>query len=176
VKSYRPGPWCLAKGDTRSDILDFRPTFPGGAYWSISRGYATREELIEGENIQPEPCCECGQVFGTHYDKGLSNRLVANKTCFTCDFWRGHVHNASNPKSLRIEGQHYWLGAGGGDSRWRGHGGREFTIRRLSGELVVTTDLWHQGIIPPHFRERLPDNAAFVQIPKPIGHGQGFLG
>ncbi len=46
---------------------------------------------------------------------------------------------------------------------FRGFGGREFRIRFYDGRTdVVTRNLWHQGIIPEHYRALLPDNAEWV--------------
>ena len=44
------------------------------------------------------------------------------------------------------------------------------------GKVIETCDLWCQGTIPDSFSDKLPNNAEFIQIPPPIGHGQGFLG
>jgi hypothetical protein len=44
-----------------------------------------------------------------------------------------------------------------------GHGGRLFRIRHLgSGEVTETRNLWYQGVIPPKWREQMPDDAEFV--------------
>ena len=44
-----------------------------------------------------------------------------------------------------------------------GHGGRLFRIRRLgSSEVIETRNLWYQGVIPPKWREQMPDDAEFV--------------
>lgn len=41
-----------------------------------------------------------------------------------------------------------------------------FTMRGdyADGTEVVTNDLWAQGVIPAHFRDRLPDNAEFLPL------------
>jgi len=45
-----------------------------------------------------------------------------------------------------------------------GHGGSLFRIRMLaSGEVIETRNLWYQGVIPPSWRDRLPDDAEFVR-------------
>lgn len=46
----------------------------------------------------------------------------------------------------------------------RGFGGRKFVIRMLAtGQIRETTNLWSGGVIPPAWRERMPDNAEFVE-------------
>lgn len=45
-----------------------------------------------------------------------------------------------------------------------GFGGQLFRIRRFgSDEVIETRNLRHQGIIPPSWRDRLPDDAEFVK-------------
>ena len=44
-----------------------------------------------------------------------------------------------------------------------GMAGRLYRIRMLAtGEVIETRNLWHQGVIPPSWRDRLPDDAEFV--------------
>jgi hypothetical protein len=44
-----------------------------------------------------------------------------------------------------------------------GYGGSLHRIRMLaSGAVIVTRNLWHQGTIPPSWRDRLPADAEFV--------------
>jgi hypothetical protein len=44
---------------------------------------------------------------------------------------------------------------------YRGFAGRRFVIRFHDGRIVETTNLWSNGIIPEHFRDRLLDNACW---------------
>lgn len=45
-----------------------------------------------------------------------------------------------------------------------GYGGALFRIRWLAtGEVTETRNLWYQGVIPPKWRERMPDTAEFVK-------------
>jgi hypothetical protein len=48
------------------------------------------------------------------------------------------------------------------DADLAGHAGRTFHIRFHDGREVTTRNLWHQGTIPPAWRDRLPDNAEWV--------------
>ena len=49
-----------------------------------------------------------------------------------------------------------------GDGGFAGYGGRLHRIRLASGDVIETRNLWYQGIVPPPWRERLPDDAEFV--------------
>jgi hypothetical protein len=117
-----------------------------------------------------EDCVECHtDYFSIHWNKQTNETLVKNHICFTCNFWREKIEIKDNPSCFRIAGEHYQLGGEGG------FGGREFSIKKASGEIITTKRLWPQGSIPEHFQDRLPDNAEFVETPKAIGHGQGYL-
>jgi hypothetical protein len=68
------------------------------------------------------------------------------------------------PGGLVIGGKHYRLGSEyEGSGAFKGHGGARFVIETADGTRVVTTNLWYQGEVPEHFRDRLPDNARFVE-------------
>lgn len=65
-----------------------------------------------------------------------------------------------------IDGVCYYLDRNDlwGRPGWQGFAGRRFRIRFLeTGEIIETTNLWHNGTIPDEFRDLLPDNAEFVE-------------
>jgi hypothetical protein len=92
---------------------------------------------------------------------------------------------ADRPGRVVIGGEHYRVVPDLPDGRrdGAGYGGRLFRIRLLPGaapvevrrrdrsddrtiapgEVFETRNLWHQGTIPPKWRERLPDTAEFVR-------------
>lgn len=93
----------------------------------------------------PTRCVHCGYVE--------AGDGAAIHVCFTCGFWLNQVLN-DRDRAFVISGIHYRAGKGG-------FGGHVFTVRRHTGE-TYTGELWSQGIIPEHMRDRLPDNAEFV--------------
>ncbi len=146
-----------------------------GRWNSISGGYDSREILIQKTGLHG-PCSCCKQLYSTNYSEHLKTRLITNNLCFTCDFWYGYIDKINNPKIARINGNHYIVESSNNDpARTRGFGGRTFIIRWNDGREVSTNNLWHQGHIPDRFKDKLPNNAIFIEIPEPIGHGQGFL-
>lgn len=124
------------------------------------------------ENVPPYNCVVCGKEETAHYFDNKS--MVENKLCFTCQFWTEYVAKEKN--SIRIDGNHYMVGSATTPHRYNGFGGRKFRIRKNDGTVIETCDLWSQGPISEHFRDKLPDNAEFEKIDGPVGHGQGFLG
>lgn len=86
---------------------------------------------------------------------------------FVRKFWDEKVALADGPRKLdvvRVNGTHYLIGDENADPRgFRGFGGTRFYIRFNDGRLVQSTNLWCQGEIPKAYRDRLPDNAAFLR-------------
>ncbi|WP_067184506.1 hypothetical protein [Microtetraspora niveoalba] len=64
-------------------------------------------------------------------------------------------------KRVVVDNVHYLIGDGKGS--FQGFGGRRVDIEFFDGRKVTTTDLWHQGTVPPKWRHRFPNNARFVQ-------------
>lgn len=125
------------------------------------------------KNVTPYNCRLCGGHETANYYG--NKRMVDAKFCFHCNFW--DELSVKVATTIRIEGVHYMNGPNAKKPhQYNGHGGRNFIIKMNSGEVIETCDLWCQGSIPTRFRDKMPDNATFVQIPKPVGHGQGFLG
>jgi hypothetical protein len=161
--------WPERKSEIREDPPKFWPNTEG--YSSMSAGYETEAELREKNGIPDEPCKECGSIFSTHYSEPVKTLLLERGICHHCNHF---LQLIGKQHALRINGVH-WMGKAG--DKGQGCGGRTFGIRMLgTGEEFQTSNLWCQGEIPSHFRERLPDNAEFIQIPKPMLHGQGYLG
>lgn len=83
------------------------------------------------------------------------------------DYWEHYIlgdKGVTEDRRVVIEGVHYSLGKNGAKpGPHNGHAGRRFEIEFFDGRRVTTHDLWHQGPIPPVFRDRLPDNAKWGQ-------------
>ena len=161
--------WALAVNDKESRILHCtydemhsKSMFP---WSSLSCRYETREELIKEQGIPDEPCRECGQIFSTTYMNDTKANMIKDNICFTCYFWKCKLSVKDNPRTARINGTHYFIENDNYNGyAFRGFGGREFNIRFNDGRLVTTHNLWCQGDIPDHFKERLPNNATFVEV------------
>ena len=102
-------------------------------------------------------CKECNKGL----DKGSKNGI-----CVTCNFWLDILPIKDKLYIVRVEGVHYTMGSENKTVSIRGFGGRKWVIKFNDGREVISTNLWDQGRIPEHFRERLPDNAVF--IPQPV--------
>jgi len=176
---------CLPRYRDTRENLPSRMWSDGGKWTSRSVWCATREELIEKGCIKPS-CRECSRPYSAHYCEPYKSQMIAANTCFNCTFWLERLIEQGQPGRLSINGTCYAFdikrpllpdepSSMYGSSR--GFGGRRFKIRMLAdGTIHETNNLWSQGTIPARFRDRLPDNAAFEEYPKAIGHGQGFLG
>ena len=71
-------------------------------------------------------------------------------------------------KVLIVNHQFYTLGPGnrggfgGREIKFQRIEGKQFNGKTMLGEVETTRDLWYSGVIPPAWRDRLPDNAIFL--------------
>lgn len=108
--------------------------------------------------------------------------------CFNCNYWMELIDKINDPEiySIRIEGRHYQTHKNSlfrRPGKYNGFGGRLFIIQlhptepNTDGTLIRTYNLWTQGTIPDYFRDRLPDNASFVNevTETVVFDGQDFI-
>lgn len=115
---------------------------------------------------ETKTCPECKQE--SHDWKHYTN--LRESYCFSCNFWQDLVEEQLTKLDiyfLRIKGHHYQTHKEEKHRRYtkyNGFAGRQFIIKLDDTEEIFDTyNLWHQGKIPEHFRDRLPDNAEFVE-------------
>jgi hypothetical protein len=78
-------------------------------------------------------------------------------------FWAEQLADRTN--AVVIGGEHYRVNPDLSPSRrdGAGFGGALHCIRNLAtGMVTETRNLWYQGIVPPKWREQMPDDAEFV--------------
>lgn len=107
-------------------------------------------------------CRVCGDVDHTQYGMGIGERMKRESLCFDCENWMGYVRDKDQPTSVRVKGHHFTINPEEPKGGLRGHAGRRFVIEFTDGRQVTSTNVWHQGEIPPRFQSELPDNARFV--------------
>lgn len=88
----------------------------------------------------------------------LYDELSETGACADCDFWIEKWQMRNDPRVVRADGNHYFIGPRKGKL---GHDGRLFIIKK-DGRIIYTNNLWHQGEIPEQFRSILPDNAELL--------------
>lgn len=145
-----------------SETDSIKMTSEGGQLRSLSPGYSTIKELKEKQGVLPIPCT-CGSLIDTTYHEPTKSELIASNICFFCNFWIGWVKKKNQSNIARINGSHYVVGSDNPKAYFKGFGGRKFIIEFDDGRIVETKNLWHQGYIPDHFKEQLPDNAVFIK-------------
>jgi hypothetical protein len=120
-------------------------------------------------------CVECHQPIDHKLNRSKADFALG--TCVECGIWRRLVTIRRENRSVRVEGVHYTLDFPKDvytvPMLPRGHGAvddKRFTIRftdrarrTRTEQTVVTSQLYTQGPIPAHFRDRLPDNADFLE-------------
>jgi hypothetical protein len=109
-------------------------------------------------------CTICGKdsKFNTMPDCPEGQIIIRDRVCFECAFWTNKIENPL-PNRAIIEGKHYTVNAGTAHKGpFLGFGGRRVKVRYFDGYDVESNNIWHQGEIPEHFKDRLPNNAEFV--------------
>lgn len=105
-------------------------------------------------------CKVCGKEI---VDKSWECYPVCSRECFNTDFWNGKLKIKDEETTVRIKGVHYFIG--NENQRFdKGFGGQKFRIKFFDGRVVETTNLNYNGKIQEDFRERLPDNAEFMEV------------
>jgi len=126
-----------------------------------------------------------GSSGSTHATIAEAAAALEEKKEFYNKFWEEkYQHKLNGDRSengawcLRINGKHYMCKPG---DKGNGFGGRTFRWQMLN-ELTsnqiglkpqaftyITNNMWHQGDIPPEWRDRLPDNAIWVENTSAVG-------
>lgn len=115
--------------------------------------------------VEPVQCRECPRVEdAAAWIPEAGERIRRDRLCLRCGHWMELLEDRDNPINARIEGRHYRITPDlpEGEVGFRGFGGAKHLVRFHDGRMVVTRNLWTQGTIPRHFRERLSDNAVFL--------------
>lgn len=102
-------------------------------------------------------CQHCGTSERPHWVREVSEKLIAQSRCFTCNFWieqkDSDIIEHGDRAVITDEWEHFVISDERSTaSAMRGFGGRPFLIRFADGREVYTTNLWSQGRIPVRFR------------------------
>ncbi len=110
-----------------------------------------------------ETCSICGKAYDpSRWIEEIASVMREKHICFNCAFWEENIRKDLDRDFAVINGKHYVLGPH--TDKWpSGMGGARFKIRFADGRETVCDNLWCQGKIPEHFRNRLPDNAEFIK-------------
>lgn len=121
-----------------------------------------------------EPLFNCSwckeKVESVSYSAPYGPRMESEKLCFSCVHWDIESSRKNDTRRIIIDGYCYGVGdkEPTRDAKDRvsgemwGFGGRRFDIELFTGQRFTTHNLWGGGQIPERFRERMPDNARFL--------------
>ena len=109
-------------------------------------------------------CKICGKIEESDkWIRSTKEELESNHICFDCNHWRNlYEHDKTNIHFI-VNGTHYIPDDEDSKSHFRGFGGALFVIQSFKGTITKSTNLWCQGDISPEWREKMPDNARFLQ-------------
>lgn len=137
---------------------------PGAIQWKGSSRVAA--EALLAELLALPRCKECGDPTPSNFMEPSKSQILTRQLCFACNFWTNVIHEDRDGLGIVLDGVHH---RDGGRTRRateaNGFGGAEWRLRLANGKLVDTNNLWCQGRVPEHFRDRLPDNA--IREPAP---------
>lgn len=130
------------------------------------------EIMLGGEIVKPMcPKCETIDVLVLNpkeYTK-CDIRSIMEETgyCFHCAFWENlYQKNKDNPNWVIIDGYSWILGdikKQDKRSPLLGCGGSIMIAKKNDGTILEDRNWWGQGNIPPHFRNKIPDNTIWIK-------------
>lgn len=131
-------------------------------YSSISPAYDTIEELYYGQGVLKLPCKECGGLISTN--TRIKEQLVSKTICSSCNHWDELSKTMGDPKRVVVKGTCYYAyDRADKNTAFLGFGGAEWKIQFHDGRYLETNNMWCQGDIADHYKDRMPDNAEFVR-------------
>lgn len=106
-------------------------------------------------------CKTCGKYT---FRRLMPHAYLNGENCHTCSYWfkKATYGPERRERQVIVNHTHYMIGEEFEGPGFRGLGGRGLAIGFLDGRVVITSNLWHQGEIPEHFWDLLPDNANFI--------------
>ncbi len=146
--------------------------------WERDEFIRTISQMLRVMEEKTGTSYECSECHSFIYDQMMNGAvMMERKLCFSCNYWfewahllpdelttllNGEDHKREAERCVRVNGKHYYYHDDEPGAAFQGHGGAKFTIKFNDGRQVITKNLWAQGTIPAHFRDRLPDNAQFI--------------
>ncbi len=102
------------------------------------------------------------KICNNHYTQAHYKQI--EDVCFSCGFWEEKVEQLKTKQVVIVDSHYYVVGPNKEPSKFCGFGGRWFRWKLLGfpEKTFESCDMWHAGTIPPHFRDRLKDNAEWV--------------
>lgn len=147
----------------------------------LEKGYELAKHMVA---LEDKKLAEVKQCLNYQHCQGFvgcakdaNGKLITGyKTneglCSSCTHWDELIRNQHlNPEIifLRVNGRHYQTHLNDINKppgKYSGFGGRKFVVKQIFNQglpdVFYTCNMWTQGTIPEHYREKLPDNAEFV--------------
>lgn len=109
-------------------------------------------------------CLHCGSPIDLenyNLKLPLPQIMQCKQLCFSCAYWIEKV-NRPDPYRQIINGEYYVFFPNDMKIDLAGHNKQTFYIMLNNGNVIRSRNVWHQGEIPLHLRELLPDTARFI--------------
>lgn len=136
------------------------------------KGYSRKQAYVCADGHSVATTADLSHDDGTHTVFWIEARakqfragefdITVARSFHSAEWFWDDLLAKDRSKAVVVEGRHYYIGDGNRSRESSGFSGRTFVIRFHDGREVMTRDLWYQGVIPPVFRDRMPDNAVFA--------------
>ena len=109
---------------------------------------------LSGDRFDYHFYCECcGKPESSSWAEDTKERILNNKLCFKCLFWRDKEREHLDAPKIIINGVCHADGGSNKGSKHNGFGGSKFKLRHIcTGEVFETNNLWCNGDIPLRLR------------------------
>lgn len=130
--------------------------YPKG-FTSYQGPFESREILLSSISLHPKLCSICGGLIRLEYIN--NDQLTKNCMCWHCNHWS---RTKVDRNIVVIDGTMYSILPDNDKAFYKGFGGSRFVIKKDSGEIIVSHNVWCKGEVPFHFRATFPNNATFI--------------
>lgn len=105
-------------------------------------------------------CSFCEKFEQLIWRDDVNNKMIENNACFSCNFWI-ELSEEKRPNAfiLMPEWDHMMM-VDFDTGPFKGFGGAEWVLKFEDGTIKRHNNIWHQGEVPEHMRER------FARVPK----------
>lgn len=123
-------------------------------------------------------CSKCGAAARNTYCEPIRSRMLANRHCFSCDFWEDMDRKiARDHARMTIIAGHIYSPGNRTTGEMRGMAGRRFDIEYIepsihAGKRITTFDLWSGSTLPDDLKAKYPDTARFLDGAKKVQVGE----
>lgn len=119
--------------------------------------------LMGEDTVVCKECKQRGELTHAGWQQ-----LKEKELCFSCNFWVEKLNSPEQPRFITRSFDCYSIAEEPTAESWKKHkgglgmGGRRYEFELHNGDIVVSHNVWHGGVVPEHFRDRFPVNCTIL--------------